>query len=234
MKQLIILNWKMNLLLNEAIKLNHEISNIKHSYELIIAPPTPYIGYLSQTKNIKYCAQNVSIYDGLDAKTGEYSAEILKSCGIDYTIIGHSERRTFMMETNHMIKRKIQTCMQEKIIPILCVGETIEARKSNSYREYIEEQLKVIPENIENIVIAYEPIWAIGSGITPTLDEISEIISYISSNEHLTKLANKPKLIYGGSVNSANIKDICNLEEMSGVLIGSAALKIEELKSILK
>ena len=237
MKPLIILNWKMSLLFEQTVELYAKLSKIKHHYKLIVAPSTPYLAYLAQQKdhqNIACCAQNVSTCENLGAYTGEYSAQTLKSCGISYALIGHNERRSMFFETNAMVKQKLSNCADSGVKAILCVGETMEARKSANHKEYISEQLNSIPDQMQDIIIAYEPVWAVGSGVTPEVGELSEILDCIKSHEKVRGLDNKVKLVYGGSVSEANIKEILAVPGISGVLVGSAALHSDKLESILK
>lgn len=234
MKPIIISNWKMNLNLSDAISLVREIENESPQAELLIAPPAPYLAYFAETfKKISICAQDISVYGEFGAYTGEYSAQIVKSCGIHYAIIGHSERRSLMFETNKIVKQKIENCIHAGIVPIICIGENLEARQNNSFREFLLEQIKSIPENAHDIIIAYEPVWAIGTGIYPNLEEINQVIELIRTHEQISPVAKNARLVYGGSVSGKNFSEIIQIPEISGVLIGSASLNKEELKSIL-
>ncbi len=234
MKHTIIANWKMNLTFHQAIILAQEIENISHDHHFIVAAPTPYLAYLTLNfKNINFCAQDISVFNEYGAYTGETSAHMLKDCGINYTIIGHSERRSLLFETNKIIRKKIENCINAEIIPIICIGETLESRQNNTFKELLLEQINAIPENADNIIIAYEPIWAIGSGIIPTTEEIQQVIKFIKTNEQVSVIAKNAQLVYGGSVACKNFIQIIDLSEINGLLIGSASLKIEELRTIL-
>ena len=235
MAPLIILNWKMNLTLKEADKISGVLNNIKHTYQLLISPPIPFIAALSSSyPNLTFCAQNISVHNHYGSHTGEYSADMIKTCNVNYAIIGHSERRNNFWESNKIVRKKIENCINSKITPILCIGESLETRQNNNYKEFLIEQINdSLTELVKDVIIAYEPLWAIGSGITPTIEEIAEIFELIKTSGNLTKVANNARLVYGGSVNSANYQSILAIENSSGIMIGNAALDIEELKKIL-
>ncbi|MGC0371497.1 MAG: hypothetical protein DGJ47_000186 [Rickettsiaceae bacterium] len=234
MKPLIIFNWKMNLGFDQTISLTKQINSLGHSNELIIAPSGAYLGYLAKEySSLTYCSQDVSIFNNNGSYTGESSAAMVKSCNIHYSLVGHSERRSLMLETNKAVSKKLQNCIESGITPIFCVGETIESRKSKNHFDFIEEQLKSLPSESEKIIIAYEPIWSIGTGVTPKLEEIQEIINFIKKNKYVASVAKNIRLVYGGSVNADNIQEILKIEHLDGVLVGSASLKPEEIKLIL-
>lgn len=235
MKPIIIANWKMNLNLEDAFDQAIKLNMGNYGANFLLAPPIPYLAYFAKNfKNIKICAQNVSSINGFGPYTGEYSAEILKNCGVDYAIIGHSERRNIFMESNKLIKQKAANCLNSGIIPIICVGETLETRQNNHYTEFITTQLaESIPKNIDYIIIAYEPFWAIGTGLVPTRGEILEIFELIKANIGITILAKKVQLVYGGSVSSKNYKEIISIDGNDGVILGSASLNADELNLIL-
>ncbi|MDG1436667.1 MAG: triose-phosphate isomerase [Rickettsiaceae bacterium] len=235
MKPIIIANWKMNLTLDEAYSKAKNLDSKSYSSQLLLAPPAPYLAYFAQNfKNTAICAQNVSALNGFGAYTGEYSAEMLKSCNVNYAILGHSERRNTLGETNKLIKKKAFNCIEAQITPIICVGETLEARKNKNYKEFIADQLNSsIPDNAESIIIAYEPFWAIGTGLVPTIEEIAEIFDFIKTSGDISIVAKNSQLVYGGSVSSKNHKDILSVTGNNGVILGSASLDENELNSIL-
>jgi triosephosphate isomerase len=235
MKPIIIANWKMNLTLEEAYTKAKLLDSRNYSAQLLLAPPAPYLAHLTQNfKNINFCAQDLSAFSGFGAYTGEYSAEMIKSCNVNYAIIGHSERRNSIGEHSNFIKQKVLNCIEAQIIPIICVGETLEARKNNNYKEFIAEQInQSIPENAHSIIIAYEPFWAIGSGLVPTIEEISEIFEFIKSSEDISIVAKNAQLVYGGSVSSKNYKEILAIAGNNGIILGSASLNDDELNLIL-
>lgn len=236
MSSLIILNWKMNLLFQQALPLVKQIYPLKNLAHIIIAPPAPYLTYLAQTlPEIDYAAQDISLYNEQGTYTGEYSAQIIHSCGVNYAIIGHSERRNLFSETAEIVRRKFDNAVKYNIIPILCIGETIESKQNNQTKDYLTKQLQVIPDNYQGqVIIAYEPLWAIGSGLIPTTTELSEVIEFLRSNKSVSSVANNLRIVYGGSVNSSNAREILQIHGIDGLMIGSAALKFEEVKLILE
>ncbi len=235
MKPIIIANWKMNLTLEDALLKAGQLNSKNYSAQVLLAPPAPYLAYFANNfKNINICAQDASTLSGYGAYTGEYSAEMLKSCGINYSIIGHSERRTISAESNKIVKKKVANCINAQITPIICIGETLEARQNNNYNEFILGQIsESIPEDAHSIIIAYEPCWAIGSGIAPTIKEISEIFNFIKTSEKINIVAKNAQLVYGGSVSSKNYKEILAVPGNNGIILGSASLNDEELSLIL-
>ncbi|MBN8511654.1 MAG: triose-phosphate isomerase [Rickettsiales bacterium] len=236
MKQLIIANWKMSISFDEAMSLLKYIDVTNSNNELIVAPPIPYLSHISTIlKNAKLCSQDTSIYKGYGAYTGEFSASVLKSMGVKYAILGHSERRTYFEEANITVRKKVENCIEHNITPIVCVGESIEIRRSGQYKDFILNQLfESLPSsNNGQIVIAYEPVWAIGSGLTPSLDEIKEISDMLHNSKELDSVAKDSYIVYGGSVGAKNIVQILEIDGIHGVLIGSASTKPDELSSIL-
>lgn len=235
MKPIIIANWKMNLSLEDALLKSQQLEARNYSYQFLLAPPTAYLALFAQSfKKTNFCAQDISTMNGFGAYTGECSADMIKSCGVNYAIIGHSERRNTFRESNKTIRKKVENCINAGITPIVCIGETLEARQNNNYLEFILEQLnESIPENTYNLIIAYEPIWAIGSGITPTTKEISEIFEFIKTSKDVSIVAKNAQLVYGGSVNSETCKNILDIPGNNGVILGSASLNDKELNYIL-
>lgn len=219
MKKLLIANLKMNLTNDEIINYKKVIeeSNIN---DIIICPTSIHLPLMISNK-YEVGSQN-GYFINKGAYTGEVSFYQLKDMGINYSIIGHSERRNIFNEDNELISNKLKSCIENNILPILCVGENKEERLSNNTIEVIDEELKSIPyDMINKIIIAYEPIWAIGTGLIPTMDEIEEVLI------HIRKVLNEKKkdvtILYGGSVNTSNIKEICNLDNCDGALIGGAS-----------
>ncbi|NRB11060.1 MAG: triose-phosphate isomerase [Rickettsiaceae bacterium] len=232
MKTLIIVNWKMNLTLDEALSRCEIIASRNYQLPIVIAPPTPYIAYLARAyKNLDFCTQDISIFHENGLYTGEYSAEMIKNCGIKYSIVGHSERRNYFRETNKTVKEKATNCVKAGVIPIICIGEDMETRQNNNYLEFLLEQINhSTPEHEGEIILAYEPLWAIGSGITPSNEEIAEIFVFIKNNKNITTVAKNSLLVYGGSVTLENYKEILSVKNSNGVLVGSAALDIDFFK----
>ena len=158
---------------------------------------------------------------------------MLKNVGCQFCIVGHSERRNLFKETEEIIINKVNCCLDEKIIPILCIGESLEQKRKNLTKEILIKQIKSIPKqaNKNNIIIAYEPIWAIGSGLVPTLEEINEIHGFIKNNIYQSQ---EFKILYGGSVKSSNCKNILSQENVDGVLVGGASIDINEFNKIIE
>lgn len=225
----------MNIKLGEAIALAQKFESFNHSSQFFLAPPTPYLSYLSKVLvKTKICAQDVSSIKELGAYTGENSATIIKSCGVNYSIIGHSERRTNQRESNSIVRKKIESCIEAGITPIVCIGETLESRQNKNFKEFLIEQINSsIPSNAHNLIIAYEPVWAIGSGIAPKAEEIYEIVELIKKSARVELVAKNAQLVYGGSVSSKNFAEIITVPGLSGVLMGSASLDESEMSSIL-
>ena len=234
--RIIAANWKMN----GSIKfvenfLNKIVLNDKYKGTTcnIICPPFAYIHYTnSNLHNFYIGGQDCSIFHE-GAYTGDISASMLSDIKCSFCIVGHSERRKNFNETNEDILKKASNCLQYNINPIICVGETFEEKKSNTTKEILSDQIcNSIPENSSknNTIIAYEPIWAIGTGLTPSFEEIDEIHYFIKNK---IKGVENYKILYGGSVNSSNSKEILNLDNVDGVLIGGASLDVEELNKIL-
>ena len=228
-------NWKLN---GDFKFIDHFIDQLKITTDkskcVVICPTSIHLHYMSLKKNNYYLgAQNVSHHKE-GAYTGEISCTSLSDLKIDFCIVGHSERRNIYNEINIDIKLKSQSLIEYKIIPIFCIGETLEDKQSGKTNEVLSRQLEEwIPDNSNsnNTIIAYEPIWAIGSGLTPTFEEIDKTHEFIKN--YGIKF-NDYKILYGGSVNSGNAKKIVSLSNVDGVLIGGASLKSEEFTNIIK
>lgn len=232
MKKIIIGNLKSYLNSKETLEL---LSKIDSSDELILAPSPPFLA-LAKHKFPKFnlASQDVSaISNSFGASTGEAPSDMLKNIGINYSIIGHSERRTANLDNEKSIGQKISNCLNSGITPIICIGESKEERENGSYIDKIGSQIKeIIPKEKEDIIIAYEPIWAIGTGLIPSLEEIEEVASYII--ESTKSLDNNVFLVYGGSVNEKNAQDIANIAGIDGLLIGKASTDSDKLSAIIE
>ena len=233
--KIIIANWKLNGSSTfterylDKIRFYH---NENHNRCVIICPPLPFINKIN-LKNFFIGAQDCSVYDQ-GSYTGEVSAKMLKDIGCQLCIIGHSERRTFFNENNEIISKKLTKCLQSNIVPVLCIGENLQHKKAKLTKDVIREQIiKGVPNNTDNkkIIIAYEPIWAIGTGLTPSLNEISEIHMFIKNKVFQDK---DIKILYGGSIKANNYKDILDLDEVDGLLVGSSSIDIDEFNKIIK
>ena len=202
---------------------------------IVICPSSLFIS-MYQNTNYKYGAQNVS-KDKNGATTGEISASQLKSLNCVYCIVGHSERRQTQGETDADTNIKLERLLEENIIPILCIGETLEERESGKANEIVAREISgaftnLDKDQIEKIVVAYEPIWAIGTGKVPTNTEIDEIITYIK-DLIIKGYDARVKVLYGGSVSSKNIDELNTIDSVDGYLIGGASVKVDDFNYII-
>ena len=236
-------NWKMNLGLKEAVSLISELKKVKpNKAEMLICPPfvdLPAASEMVQGTHIQLGAQNM-YPEEKGAFTGEISPAMLKELHCRYVICGHSERRHIMGESDEFIHRKVVSALAHGLTPILCTGETAEQRNEGRTEEIIREELETAlfnppSEQVETIVIAYEPIWAIGTGAAATAVDAQAVAHFIRGE--LTRLygettAEKIRILYGGSVKAANIEDFMAQKDIDGGLIGGASLKAAEFKEI--
>lgn len=247
-RKLIAGNWKMNLSYKDAEILAKDImekldQRLLQKIEVLICPTFVSLGIVNKTiksSGIKLGAQNV-YFENDGAYTGEISASILRSVGCEYVIIGHSERRTYLHETNKIINKKIKKALEFELKPIVCVGETFQEREDEIYEGVVEKQinealLEISEELIKHIAIAYEPVWAIGTGLIATPEQASDMHSYI--RKVIEKLYNKKiseyiLILYGGSVNEANSKEMLSAGGIDGALVGGASLKADEFTAII-
>ena len=233
--KLVVLNHKMNL---EYSNLDEYISALKNidisNIDLVVCPTDIYLSKFIESGFV--CgAQNISFELG-GAFTGELSAMQLKSLGAKYCIVGHSERRKYFGEDNTMICQKTKRLIDNEIIPIICIGETLEDKKASKTKEIIKNEIVEVFDYIDNknsIVIAYEPIWAIGSGIIPSMDDVEEMVSFIKM---VTKkrYGIDTKVLYGGSVNDENIESFNKLDIIDGYLLGTVSLYPDKLSNMTK
>ena len=227
-----IANWKLNGNYS-FLKDYYQKLNVNSDNCTIICSPSIYLKSLKGNNENLFCgAQDVSFYTE-GAYTGELSASMLKDNNIDFCLVGHSERRQYFAETNNNVNIKSSNLIEENIIPVICIGETLEQKEKNLTEEILSTQIKdSIPNlaNHQNTLIAYEPVWAIGTGLTPTLDEINQVHELIKNFD--TRF-NNFKVLYGGSVKSANSKEINDLNHVDGCLIGGASLKVDEFNIII-
>ena len=236
---LIVSNWKMNFNFIQAKDLVTNLKKIKYNKDKltnVICPQFLLLPTLNEAlfkSDFILGAQDIH-FELNGAYTGDTSIELVKDYNCKYSIIGHSERRALHNESNGMIKKKVKLCFDNFIIPILCVGESIEQRKKNTYKDFILKQLTGCIQKIKcpELVIAYEPIWSIGTGITPKVKDIIEVSELIFSFLKKEKI-DKFQILYGGSVNSSNFKEINSIDKINGALIGGASLKIDEMEKIL-
>ncbi len=243
-KKIVVGNWKMNTNLEEAYNLVMDINRQKgREFESIILVPFTHIKSLQELAcpNLKIGAQNVSQY-ACGAYTGEISASMLESIGVKYVTIGHSERRTIFNETNEVISMKIIKALESDLRPIVCCGEPLSERKNGSYLEFVKNQLETALFNLEvsdlkNIIIAYEPIWAIGTGETASAAQAQEVHQYIRNiltEKFGNKFANNMTILYGGSVKPNNAKELFSEKDIDGALVGGASLNAQSFVDIIK
>lgn len=251
MKKLYIAgNWKMNTDADQAVELITEITDklsksfINDNIKIIVCPPFINIPLVADAlqgcKKIELGAQNCH-YEAKGAFTGEVSIPMLKYFGCKYCIVGHSERRQYFNEANQFINLKIKALLNEKVNPILCIGETLQERRSKMTFDVLKKQLDeslegITDDSMKNIIIAYEPIWAIGTGVTATSEQINETHNYLR-NYFVEKYPNAGKDVaiqYGGSVNEKNALEIFSIDNVNGALIGGASLKAEQFMNIIE
>ena len=238
-------NWKMNMLPNETLKFIEDlIPLVKNTEnEVILCVPYTDLFYAllaAQGTNIKIGAQNMH-FEKSGAYTGEVSPDMLKCINVEYVIIGHSERRQYFNETDETVNKKIKAAFEVGLKPIVCVGETLEQKEAGKAVEVIttqtEKALKGLTnEQIENTIIAYEPIWAIGTGKTATNQDANDAIKSI--REKIAEIygqntADRVIIQYGGSVKSSNSKELFSMSDIDGGLVGGASLKAEEFSKIV-
>lgn len=248
-KKLIAGNWKMNLTYKDSEKLAKEIiSKIEkkdlNKTDVLLCPTFVSLGIVNKTikdTGIRLGAQNIS-YENNGALTGEISAEILKSVGCEYVIIGHSERRSYFHESNAVINKKIRKVIEFDLKPVFCVGESLIEREDEIYEGIIEKQLTEGLAGIESgkiaeVIIAYEPVWAIGTGLNATPEQAAQIHSFIRKiiqKLYNEKAANEILILYGGSVNENNSEGILSAKGIDGALIGGASLKPDDFSKIVR
>ena len=239
-------NWKMNMLPNETIDFIQELTPLVKDTknEVILCVPYTDLFYALlhvQGTNIKIGAQNMH-WEEKGAYTGEVSAPMLKSIGVEYVIIGHSERRQYFAETDETVNKKIKSALAHGLKPIVCVGETLEQREAGETETIVTNQIAkafegIASENLEKIIVAYEPIWAIGTGKTATKEDANNTIMQIRKKLAEIYGQNEAEGViiqYGGSVKSSNAKELFEMSDIDGGLVGGASLKAEEFSKIVK
>ncbi|ENK1244150.1 triose-phosphate isomerase [Clostridium botulinum] len=238
-------NWKMNKTVKEAVELVKELKPlVKDAKCDVVVCPTyvclPAVLKEAKGSNIKVGAQNMHFEEN-GAYTGEIAPKMLEELGVHYVIIGHSERRQYFNETDETVNKKVKKAFEHNLIPIVCCGESLEQREGNVTEKVLEGQIKVdlkelSKEQVEKLVIAYEPIWAIGTGKTATDEQANETIGYIRSvvkSMYGEDVASKVRIQYGGSVKPGTIKAQMAKEEIDGALVGGASLKAEDFSAIV-
>jgi len=246
-KNIVAGNWKMNTSFDEAIELANNLKTLENSFdnntEVIVFPPFLYVKNLIdllEKSDIKVGTQN-SANNTNGAFTGEVSAKMIKSINADYVIIGHSERREYYNETDEILNTKLNLVLENDLKPIFCVGEQLEDRKANKHFDIIKSQIingtfSLNENEFSKLVIAYEPVWAIGTGETASPEQAQEIHLFIRnliSEKYGSEIANNISILYGGSVKPSNSKEIFSKADVDGGLIGGAALNANDFTEII-
>ena len=244
-KKVIAGNWKMNMLPNEAMEMIAALAPLVKDTESEVILCVPYTDLFysllaAQETNIKIGAQNMH-FEEKGAYTGEVSGKMLKSINVEYVIIGHSERRQYFNETDETVNKKIKAAFANGLKPIVCVGETLEQREAGKTVEIITKQTELAlegltDEQVKNTIIAYEPIWAIGTGKTATSEDANNSIKEIRNkiaDIYGKDVAEEVIIQYGGSVKSTNAKELFEMSDIDGGLVGGASLKAEEFSKIV-
>ncbi len=247
--QIAAANWKMNLTFQQGEKLLDDILaaeiKLKDHQKAIFAVPFPYLtmtrSEVADAKNYYAAAQNC--YNKKSgAFTGEVSAEMLHSLNINYCVIGHSERREYFSETNAMLAEKLTLCLENFVTPIFCCGEALTIREAGTQNEFVAKQLSeslfhLTKDQIKTIVIAYEPIWAIGTGRTASTDQAQEMHAHLRSilaSQYGDDIANQIPILYGGSVKANNAKELFGCPDVDGGLVGGASLVAGDFIQIIR
>lgn len=238
-------NWKMNMTRQSGIELVESISKGMGNTDVEVAvccPATLLHSLHDALKNtgIKLGAQNMH-WENTGAFTGEISGDMLKEAGVSYVILGHSERRQIFGETDHQIQMKLKKAFEKQLIPILCIGETLEEREAERMNEVLHAQLQKDTETVTaaeaaKMVVAYEPLWAIGTGKTATPDQAAEATGFIRrwlATKYGDDLSEQIRILYGGSVKPDNITEIMESKDIDGALVGGASLKAKEFVGII-
>ncbi|MCO6498663.1 MAG: triose-phosphate isomerase [Chitinophagaceae bacterium] len=241
-------NWKMNCTLQEAEDLlkalNEKNFNLKDNQQVIIAVPFPYLLTAKQILGDKpsfYVAAQNCYNKVCGAYTGEVSVAMLTSCGVTHVILGHSERREYFNETNKTVGQKVELVIENGITPIFCCGEELSIRESDAHNRFVDSQIReglfhLSPDAMSKVIIAYEPIWAIGTGKTATADQAQEMHAHIRNiirGKYGNEIADNLTILYGGSVKGSNAVELFSEPDVDGGLVGGASLKADEFEIII-
>ncbi len=243
-------NWKMNTIVREGVALASDINvslkdiNLPENVKIILAPPFTHIAFVEQVtddKKIIIAGQNCSSEEQ-GAYTGEISAKMLKMIGCSAVIIGHSERRAYFCETSETLAKKTEQALKNELTPIFCCGEKLEEREAGNHFNIVKNQISeslfnLSEKNFSKIVIAYEPVWAIGTGVTATKEQAQEMHEFIRktvAEKYGNNTAEKLTILYGGSVKPDNAAEIFSMPDVDGGLIGGASLKADSFVDIVK
>jgi triosephosphate isomerase len=249
-KKIVAGNWKMNLDYQTGVSLFSEIVNMVKDevigqQEVVVCSPAIHLYSLGQlahsATNVSIGAQNIYQAES-GAFTGEISASQVKSVGADYVILGHSERRAYFGETDEVLAEKVNVALKNQLTPIFCIGETKEERESGQFFDIIKSQLEkglfhLSVSDFSKVVLAYEPVWAIGTGLTASPEQAQEVHAFIRetlANQYDQALADSTSILYGGSCNPTNAPDLFSQPDIDGGLIGGASLKSRDFTDIVK
>lgn len=246
-KQIVAGNWKMNMDYEQGRTLTKEVIALLQPSEAIVVLGAPYIhlknisGIIKDISNLKLAAQNCH-QENSGAYTGEVSAPMLKSCGVDYVILGHSERREYFGEQDVLIAQKIDAVLAQGMLPIYCCGEKLETREAGKHEELVKQQVEqalfhLNEQQIQQVVIAYEPVWAIGTGKTASPEQAQDMHRHIRSlirAKYGDAIAEGMSILYGGSVKASNAKELFGQADVDGGLIGGAALDAQGFVAIVE
>lgn len=247
-KNIVAGNWKMNTSLPEGIQLAKDVrSSIEGknlNCEVILGVPFTHLSEVAKAvagSPIKVAAENCAS-ESKGAFTGEVSAEMVASTGVTYVILGHSERRQYYHETSAILKKKVELALANQLKPIFCIGEVLEEREAGKHFEVVERQVKealfdLSESDFKNIVLAYEPVWAIGTGKTATSDQAQEIHAHIRkviADKYGKSIADNTTILYGGSANGGNAKELFSKPDVDGGLIGGASLSAEKFLPVIE
>lgn len=248
-KQIATANWKMNMTFQQGEKLLDDILianlRLKDSQQVIFAVPFPYLlmtrSEVEEEKNYYVAAQNCH-HKKNGAFTGEVSAEMLHSLSVPFCVVGHSERREYFKETDAILADKLNLCLENFITPIFCCGEPLAIREAGSQNQFVENQLRqslfhLSADQLKKIVIAYEPIWAIGTGKTATTEQAQEMHAHlrdILAQQYSKSVADEISILYGGSVKASNAKELFGCADVDGGLVGGASLVADDFIKIIQ
>lgn len=240
-------NWKMNKTDSEAKELVSELKNKIDgigNIDVLVCPPFTALGAaltVLQGSSIVMGAQNI-YWQESGAFTGEVSAQMIKSIGCKFVIIGHSERRKYFFETNSEVNKKIKAAISASVLPIVCVGETLDEREQGKEKDVVQKQLRegldsLSEKDLDKLTLAYEPVWAIGTGKTATGSQAEEMHAFVRSwlkETYSSQCADNLRILYGGSVKPDNIKELMSQGNIDGALVGGASLDVENFTQIIK
>ena len=243
-------NWKMNTTPIEGVALVSEVLSLIKDVDLsgkkvVFGAPmvsiTSIASLVGDTVNVHVASQNISSFNN-GAYTGETSADMLEAAGATMAIIGHSERREYFNETNEVLSLKVNKALAKNIVPIYCCGEVLEDRKNGTYESLIKTQIEeglfhLSPQEMKNVVVAYEPVWAIGTGETASPEQAQEVHLFIRNlvaQKYGVEIANNMSILYGGSMKPTNAKELMGMNDIDGGLIGGASLKAADFVGIIQ